>query len=170
MVRFNGQWRSQNARTLKKLRTSNGDYCIKQWFSTIKEQFLGVWKITFTTLGELPWVLLFLLRTCVVEINGCFANDGIWILSCHQLKKVLSGSANDQCAYTCMCASSRRQSYFIHARAADNLWARVYKGGVHCHLLTGGWGGYQMVWKNTNGALEDKAFINGLLINRLKVR
>ena len=24
--------------------------------------------------------------------------------------------------------------------------------------------------KNTNGALEDKAFINGLLVNRLKVR
>ena len=32
-----------------------------------------------------------------------------------------------------------------------------------------GEGGYQMVWKNTNGALEDKAFINGLLVNRLKV-
>ena len=60
------------------------------------------------------------------------------MMVCHQLKNVLSGSANDQCAY--MCASSRRQSYFIHARAADNLLARVYKGGVHCHLLTGGWG------------------------------
>ena len=24
-----------------------------------------VWKITFTTLGDLPWMLLFLLRTCV---------------------------------------------------------------------------------------------------------
>ena len=24
--------------------------------------------------------------------------------------------------------------------------------------------------KNTNGVLEDKAFINGLLVNRLKVR
>ena len=64
-----------------------------------------------------------LLRDCAFAqtrlINGCFANDGIWILSCHQLKNVLSGSANDQCAY--MCASSRRQSYFIHARAADNL-------------------------------------------------
>ena len=33
-----------------------------------------------------------------------------------------------------------------------------------------GGGGYQMVRKNTNGALEDKAFINGLLVNRLKVR
>ena len=33
-----------------------------------------------------------------------------------------------------------------------------------------GMGGYQMVRKNTNGALEDKAFINGLLVNRLKVR
>ena len=30
----------------------------------------------------------------------------------------LSGSANDQCA---MCASSRRQSYFIHAGAAAHL-------------------------------------------------
>ena len=32
------------ARTLKKLRTSNGDYCNKQWFSTIQEQFLGYGK------------------------------------------------------------------------------------------------------------------------------
>ena len=68
----------------------------------------------------------------------CKLMGGIWILFCHQLKNVLSGSTNDQCAY--MCASSRRQSFFIHPRAADNLWARVYKGGVHCHLLTGGWG------------------------------
>ena len=57
------------ARTLKKLRTSKGDYCIKQWFSTIMslfkmgtfpegansflKQFLIVWKITFTTLVDL---------------------------------------------------------------------------------------------------------------------
>ena len=36
-----------------------------------------------------------------------------------------------------------------------------------------GWGGGAIRWyekKNTNGALEDKAFINGLLVNRLKVR
>ena len=33
-------------------------------------------------------------------------------------------------------------------------------------------GGAAIRWyeKNTNGALEDKAFINGLLVNRLKVR
>ena len=35
-----------------------------------------------------------------------------------------------------------------------------------------GMGGGAIRWyeKNTNGALEDKAFINGLLVNRLKVR
>ena len=82
------QSRSQNA---EKIRKSKWDYCIKQWFSTITsllkmgtslkgktllpegansfllEQFpfLKVWKITFTTIGELLWVLLYLLRTCV---------------------------------------------------------------------------------------------------------
>ena len=69
------QERSQNA---EKLCTSKGDYWIKQWFSSIrslfkvvtsfkgknllpegtnsflKEQFLIEWKITFTTLGDLP--------------------------------------------------------------------------------------------------------------------
>ena len=34
----------------------------------------------------------------------------------------------------------------------------------------GGGGGLSDGMKNTNGALEDKAFINGLLVNRLKVR
>ena len=29
-----------------------------------------VWEITFTTLGELPWVLLFSLRTCVYCVMG----------------------------------------------------------------------------------------------------
>ena len=67
-------WKYSVALTLKKLRTSKGDYCIKQRFSTItslckmgtslkgknllpegansflKEQFLKVWKITLTTL------------------------------------------------------------------------------------------------------------------------
>ena len=79
---------------------------------------------------------------------------------------------------------------YVHFRHVDNhilytlaqqriceLVSRVYKGGVHCHLLTrggggGGGGGAAIRWyeKNTNGALEDKAFINGLLVNRLKVR
>ena len=82
------------ARRLKRLRTPKGDYWIKQWFSSIvslfkmgtslkeknllpeeansflSEQFLKVWKITFTTLGELPWVLLFLLRACVYCVMG----------------------------------------------------------------------------------------------------
>ena len=77
------------ARTLKKLCTSKGDNPIKQWFSSIVslsiigtslkgknllpegansfllEQFPMAWKITFTTLGDLPWMLLFLLRMCV---------------------------------------------------------------------------------------------------------
>ena len=30
----------------------------------LKEQLLMVWKITFTTLGDLPGMLLFLLCTC----------------------------------------------------------------------------------------------------------
>ena len=38
--------------------------------SFLYEQFLRVWKITFTTLGYLPWMLLFLLRTCVGCIMG----------------------------------------------------------------------------------------------------
>ena len=82
------------ARTLKKLRTSKGDYSIKHWFSTISslfkmgtslkgknllpegansflsEQFLVVWEITFTTLGELPRVLLFLLRSFIYCVMG----------------------------------------------------------------------------------------------------
>ena len=33
--------------------------------SFLYEQFLVVWEITFNTLGKLPRVLLFLLRTCV---------------------------------------------------------------------------------------------------------
>ena len=35
-----------------------------------KELFLKVWKITYTTLDELPWVLFFLLRTCVYRVMG----------------------------------------------------------------------------------------------------
>ena len=82
------------ARALKKLRTSKGDYWIKQRFSSIApllkigtslkgknllpegasyflyEQFLRVWKIAFTTLGDLPGMLLFLLRTCVCCVMG----------------------------------------------------------------------------------------------------
>ena len=35
------------------------------------EQFLKIWKISFGTwLGELPWVLLFLLRMCVYCVMG----------------------------------------------------------------------------------------------------
>ena len=35
------------------------------------EQFLMVWKITFTTLSHLPWMLsFFLLRTCVTCVMG----------------------------------------------------------------------------------------------------
>ena len=39
-------------------------------------------------------------------------------------------------------------------------------------IVTFGLGEGAIRWyeKNTNGALEDKAFINGLLVNRLKVR
>ena len=33
-------------------------------------KFLKVWKLTFTTLGELHSVLLFLLRTCVYCLMG----------------------------------------------------------------------------------------------------
>ena len=76
-------WKERILSQREKLCISKGYYCIKQWFSTImslfkkgtslkgknllpegensflQEQFLKVWKITFTTLGELPWVLLF---------------------------------------------------------------------------------------------------------------
>ena len=37
-------------------------------------------------------------------------------------------------------------------------------------LGEGGGGAIRWYEKNTNGALEDKAFINGQLVNRLKVR
>ena len=76
--------------TRKKLRTTKGDYRINQWFSSIVslfkmrtsfkgknllpgegansflyEKFLIVRKLKFITLSDLPWMLLFLLRTCV---------------------------------------------------------------------------------------------------------
>ena len=57
------------ARTLKKLRTSNGDYCNKQWFSTT-----WVWKIIFTTLGELPWVLIFFITHVRWLCNECYVD------------------------------------------------------------------------------------------------
>ena len=38
--------------------------------SFLYEQFLSVWKISFTTLGDLPWMLLFLLRMCVGCVMG----------------------------------------------------------------------------------------------------
>ena len=83
---YTDQWRSQNA---EKICTSKGDYWIKQRFSSITslfklgtslkgknllpegansfllEQLFMVWKITFTTLGDPPWMLLFLSRMCV---------------------------------------------------------------------------------------------------------
>ena len=87
------------ARTLKRLRTSKGDYWMKQWFSSVASLFrmwilkgkifcalrgskffplravpYGMeWKITFTTLGDLPWMLLFLLRTCVIGVTPMHA-------------------------------------------------------------------------------------------------
>ena len=36
----------------------------------LSEQFLKASKITFTTFGELPCVILFLLRTCVHSVMG----------------------------------------------------------------------------------------------------
>ena len=73
------QWRSQNA---EKLCTSKGNYwiiisdslhlrLISKWEIPrgskffLKEQFLMAWRITFTTLSDLPWLLLFLLGACV---------------------------------------------------------------------------------------------------------
>ena len=85
---------SDVARMLKKLCTSKGDYWIKQRFSSIaslfkwelllkaricshfgansflSEQLIIVWKITFITLSDLPWMLLFLIRTCVTRVMG----------------------------------------------------------------------------------------------------
>ena len=82
------------ARTLKKLRTSKGDYWIKHRFSSVVslfkmgtslkgknllpegansflyEQFLIVGKITFITLSDLPWILLFFLRMRVARVMG----------------------------------------------------------------------------------------------------
>ena len=101
-VRFLMSFFNDVARTLKKLRTSKGDYCIKQWFPAItslfkmesisKERICSYRERTFcfkisslllalravpygmanhfTTLGELPRVLLFLLRTCVYCVMG----------------------------------------------------------------------------------------------------
>ena len=90
-TKFNGI-----ARTLKRLCTSKGDYWIKQWFSSIAsffkmgtslkgkdllpqgansfllEQFLMAWKITFTQLGDVPWMLLFLLSTFLSYANEIY--------------------------------------------------------------------------------------------------
>ena len=38
--------------------------------SFLYEQFLILLKITFITLSDLPWMLLFLLRTCVTYVMG----------------------------------------------------------------------------------------------------
>ena len=38
------------------------------------EQFLIVWKITFITLSDLPWMLLFLLRMCGCYTKASLAN------------------------------------------------------------------------------------------------
>ena len=54
----------------------NGNFSLRKEFapkganSFLLEQILKVWKITFTTLGELPWKLLFSLRTRVYCIMG----------------------------------------------------------------------------------------------------
>ena len=176
-----GQWRSQNTRTLKKLRTSNGDYCIKQWFYTIKEQFLGVWKITFTTLGELPWVLLFLLRACV----NCVMRLRQW----WYLDPLLS-SAKKRSFWIRKWPVRKyvrfvtyRQSYFIHARAAAHLQKSQFVSSCLVSTREGfivtfwlGEGGLsdgmkKYRWCVRRYILSDKAFINGLiLVNRLKVR
>ena len=95
---------------LKKLRTSKGNYWIKQWFSSIAslfkmgtslkgknllpwgansflyDQFFMVWKITFITLRNRPWVLLFLLCTCVTvwcELRLCSSYGELlnWLLN-----------------------------------------------------------------------------------------
>ena len=80
-----------------------GDYWIKQRFSSIAplfkigtslkrknllpkeaisflfEQFIRVWKITFTTSGYLSWMLLFLLRTCVGCVMGATPISYRWV-------------------------------------------------------------------------------------------
>ena len=50
-----------------------------------------------------------------------------------------------------MCASSRRQSYFKHPRAAAHLQKSQFVRGWG----VGGGGGLSDGMKNTNGALED---------------
>ena len=81
------------ARTLKKLRTSKGYYWTKQWFSSIAFLFKTGTSLKgknslplsfksrslwyghhFTTLSDLPWMLLLLLSTCVTaywELRQC---------------------------------------------------------------------------------------------------
>ena len=39
-------------------------------YSFLYEQIIIVWKITFITLSYLPWVLLFLLRTCIAWVGA----------------------------------------------------------------------------------------------------
>ena len=48
--------------------------------SFLYEQFLIVWKITFITSSDLPWMLPFLLRTCVICVMGATP-----LLFCHLL-------------------------------------------------------------------------------------
>ena len=143
------------ARTLKKLRTPKGDYLkgdywIKQWFSSIAslfkmgtslkgknllpegansflyEQFLIVWKITFITLSDLLWMLIFLLRTCIMGATPMSTYmyqyffklhlDGAW-------ESHLTGDKNISILHL-SCRTSDKQLSLILQTHALVLWKR----------------------------------------------
>ena len=96
------------ARTLKNLRIPKGDYWIKQWFSSIASLFkMGTslkgknllpeaansFPYGFTTLGDLPSMLLCLLRPCVTtlrELRQCYIHVSVHIVRSCKLKITLS--------------------------------------------------------------------------------
>ena len=88
------------ARTLKKLRTSKGDYCIKQWFSIITSLFkMGTspqWKNLLPEEAN-----SFLWRVVPYDMENYFNNNKMSILECY---------------------------YFYYARAYTAKWAlRLWK-------------------------------------------
>ena len=71
-----------------------------------------------------------------------------------------------------ICALCHVDNHILFTLAPQTICELVStrEGFIVTFWLGDGGGAIRWYEKNTNGALEDKAFINGLLVNRLKVR
>ena len=71
-----------------------------------------------------------------------------------------------------ICAFRHVDNHILYTLAQRTVVSSCLQGRGSLSPSDSGRGGGAIRWyeKNTNGALEDKAFINGLLVNRLKVR